>query len=135
MDQDLNSTGICGTCHFRPGCPACKNAEIRGSAILHCDEFDDLPATVLDNPSQKVESKRDAGDKWGSRVNSPRAKGLCVNCNDAEICKFAGFGEEVVFCEEHSSNFDNALKDRASHRIFANQPDLGIKKLIPGLDS
>jgi hypothetical protein len=135
MDRDLNSNGICGTCHFRPECPAYKNAKIRGRAILHCEEFDDLPTTVLEKNPNNVPWKKDAGDKNENPGNSPRAKGLCVNCDDARICKFAGFGDEIVFCEEHSSNFDNALKDRTSHRIFANQPDLGIKKLIPGLDS
>lgn len=66
------------------------------------------------------------------KLNSPSAKGLCVNCDDAEICKFAGFGDDVVFCEKHSSNFENAINDKLSHRIFADVPNLGVKNLIPG---
>ena len=68
-------------------------------------------------------------------LNSPSAKGLCVNCDYAEICKFAGFGDDVVFCEEHSSNSENAENDRLSHRISVDVPNLGAKNLIPGWDA
>lgn len=64
--------------------------------------------------------------------NSLTAKGLCVNCNDAEICKFPRFGQEVVFCEEHDSNTESEKQTRSSHKSFTDVPDLGVKNLIPG---
>lgn len=54
------------------------------------------------------------------------AKGLCINCNDADICKFPGFGGDVIFCEEHSSNFDNKRQDRFSNRMPTNVPSLAV---------
>jgi hypothetical protein len=99
MDQELNSEGICCTCSFRAGCLSYKNSKISGKAIMHCEEFDDLTANAVDQKQKSVLLKRDVGDKRDNLLNSPSAKGLCVNCDDAEICKFAGFGDDVVFCE------------------------------------
>lgn len=81
---------------------------------------------------KKTPLKNDAGDKSENLIASPSAKGLCLNCDDAEICNFPGFGDNVVYCEEHSSNFDNVKPDRLSNKSFTNPPDLGVKKLIPG---
>lgn len=102
---------------------------------MHCEEFDDLTATELKKKPRKSRLKTGAGDKRDGLENLPRARGLCINCDDAEICKLAGFGGEVVFCEEHSSNFDNAGKDKAHPSIFTNMPDLGVKNLVPGWDT
>ena len=79
-----------------------------------------------------TQKQRNPGDTNENLVNSPSAKGLCVNCDDAEICKLAGFGDEVVFCEEHSSNFEVVHSHRESNRVFVDVPNLGVKNLIPG---
>ncbi len=81
---------------------------------------------------KKTPLKNDTGDKSGKLTTSPSAKGLCMNCDDAEICNYPGFGDNVVYCEEHSSNFGNAKRDRLANRNFTNTPDLGVKKIIPG---
>lgn len=119
MEQELNSEGICSTCNFWPECQAYKNNHKIGKAVLHCEEFDDSAAS----------------NKGGNLAKSLSSKGLCENCDDAEICKLPGFGDYVVFCEEHSSNYDDERQNRSSHKIIADRPGLGIKNLIPGWDS
>ena len=68
-------------------------------------------------------------------MNTLDAKGLCLNCDDAQSCKFPGFGGEVLFCEEHSSNFDNKDRDGAFRGNAGDAPGHGVNHLIPGWDS
>jgi len=135
MDQELNSEGICCTCSFRAGCLSYKNSQISGRAIMHCEVFDDLAVNMVGKKQKEMHMKRGTDDKGDDLVNSSSAKGLCLNCDDAKICKFAGFGDDIVFCEEHSSNFDNGRQDRLSHKNFCDVPILGVKNLIPGWDA
>ena len=135
MDQELNSEGICCTCSFRADCLPYKNSKLSGRAIMHCEEFDDLAANTVDKKQTEIQLNRCAGDKNETMMNCPIARGLCVNCDDAEICKFPAFGDDVVFCEEHSSNFENARNDRVSHKIFANVLNHEVKNPIPGWDA
>ena len=129
MGQELNSEGICCNCSFRASCLSYRNSKITGRAIMHCEEFDDLPVNV----AEKKQS--DTINKSENKVSSPNARGLCVNCDDAGICKLPGFGDNVVFCEEHSSNFEHTRNDRAPSRNKVNVPDLGVKNLIPGWEA
>ena len=95
MDQELNSEGICSTCNFWPACQAYTNNQKIGKAVLHCEAFDDSAATMAEK------------NKSSDLLSSSHAKGLCLNCDNAENCKLPGFGDEVTFCEEHSSTFDD----------------------------
>ena len=122
MDQELNSKGICSTCNFFPECHSYKNSQKIGKAVLHCEAFDNSTATMEEK------------NKGRDLLNSSEAKGLCLNCDNAESCKLPGFSDEVVFCEEHSSKPDNECQDRPSHKVFAHITGLGIKNLIPGWD-
>lgn len=107
MDQELNSDGICSTCNFRSECLSYKNSKKLGRPVLHCEEFDDSVASVVEKKQQMGPLTEGNESKGDALANSAKPRGLCMNCDDAEICKFAGFGDDVVFCEEHSSNFDN----------------------------
>lgn len=127
MNQELNFEGICCNCSFRESCLSFKNSKISGRAIMYCEEFDDLPANVAKKKKSEVKLQNDTFDTGDNTVISPSAKGLCVNCDDAGICKLAGFGDNVVFCEEHSSNFEHTRKDRNPNRNIATVPDLIVK--------
>ena len=135
MDQKLNSEGICCTCSFRTNCLSYKNSKISGKAIMHCEEFDDLTANMVEKNKNEMQLQKDTGNTNDNLINPPIAKGICVNCDDADICKFAGFGDDVFFCEGYSSNFKNARDDKVSHKFFTNLPDFGVKNLIPGWDA
>lgn len=77
----------------------------------------------------------DMSHKDHKQINCPWAKGLCLNCDDAETCKFSGFGDDIQFCEEHSSNFDTARQDNAACGNSGAGMNFGVKHLIPGWDS
>ena len=106
-----------------------------GTSFMHGEEVDDLAV----NPVKETQKETRLESGWSheddERMNPPGAKGLCLNCDDAETCKFSGFGDEILFCEEHSSNFDNAGQDNAACRNADVGTNLGVKHLIPGWDS
>lgn len=134
MDHKLNTEGICRR-NMRPKRRPSQNSAKAGRAVLQGEEFDDSTATVVRKKQKKMPLTDDIRDKGGDLMDSLSAKGLCLNCADAPICKFQGFGDDVVFCEEHSSTFDNESKDRLFHKPFADVPCFGVSKLIQGWDS
>ena len=134
MDHELNSEGICCTCSLRSNCLSFKNSKISGRPIVHCEEFEEFIRHAAGETQRAVAIQSNFGDTRVDLVDCPSAKGLCINCEDAEICKFADLGDEVIFCEEHSSNFEFARRARVSHGIFTDVPNLVPKNLIPGWD-
>ena len=62
----------------------------------------------------------------------PGPNGLCVNCDNAEACKLAGFGEAVFFCEEHTANPGGAGQVGRAPVVIYTAPNLKAKKLLPG---
>ena len=139
MDQTLKSAGICSTCSFLGNCLPYKNSQKWGKPIMYCEEFDDLSENIVPNQTRgELTPQSTAGHKNANTVILPSAKGICVNCDDAQICKFPNFGDAVVFCEEHSSKFENVRDDRydwVAHRIDAGVSNHGIENLLPGCNS
>lgn len=66
-----------------------------------------------------------------TRANTSNPKGICLNCENADSCRFAAFGDAIVFCEEHTSNYDAKGNDRLCHKNFGNIPSIGVTNLIP----
>lgn len=133
MDHKLNAEGICRK-NMRPKRRPSQNSAKAGRTVLQGEEFVDSTATVMRKKQMEVPLTDDIRNKGGDLMNFLSAKGLCLNCEDAPICKIQGFGDDVVFCEEHSSNFDNESKDRLYHKPFADVPCFGVSNLIQGWD-
>lgn len=119
-EHSSSSEGLCCTCRFKADCLSYKNSRALGKAILYCEEFKEITRHNLKNRVQS--SQKECVDDHQLSAAAQIAKGLCVNCGDADICKLPRFGDNVVFCEEHSSNFEKSMEDRLSHRLFANKP-------------
>jgi hypothetical protein len=98
-------------------------------------EVDDLVVNPLNGKQKEARLESGMIHEEDKPMDSPGAKGLCLNCDDAETCKFNGFGEKILFCEEHSSNFDNSRQNNPDSRNADIGTNFGVKRLIPGWDS
>ena len=114
MDKIIISEGLCRFCTARTNCFSYKNSKLSGRPIMHCAEFDNYRENALRAMHREVAGNKDSSNTNESLVKNEHAKGLCVNCNDAEICKFSCFGNDVIFCEEHNSNFQKPRDEMVS---------------------
>jgi hypothetical protein len=73
------------------------------------------------------------GEYRTSKDTDPSSKeqGICLNCEDRQVCCFPGAGKNVVYCEEH---FSDRLDEEKEHRCsirFGPRPCFGIDDFIP----
>lgn len=73
------------------------------------------------------------GEYQPSKDTDPSSKeqGICLNCEDRQVCCFPDAGKSVVYCEEYFSDHpDEVKKNRATHH-FGARPCFGIDNFIP----
>ena len=101
MVQEMSFQGICVTCNNRSECLSLRNSLKEGKPVLQCEEFDCSAGEINGSrmkiiPNVNIENLENIDD-----VESLKARGLCINCDDNRICKFPCFGNAVIYCEEY----------------------------------
>jgi len=132
MINKLNSEGICGTCNHRSECLSFKNSMKEGRPVLHCEEFETSGMKMVGKKQKEAPGTNVIINEGGDLAKLLNAKGLCINCDDNKICKFPGFGQDVVFCEKDNFGVLNERESRCSHNAFANLPIFGVNNLFSG---
>jgi len=81
--------GLCSTCGYFNGCTLRSSSE---SPVLFCEEFDSLiPGATLGHP---VERESNANSSDGHI-------GLCINCDNRDVCGFHKPEGGIWNCEEY----------------------------------
>ena len=132
MVQKLNSEGICVTCNQRSQCLSFKNSMKEGRPVLYCEEFETSGMKMVGRKQKEAPDTEVIKNEDGDAAKSLNARGLCINCVDNKICKFPGFYQDVIFCQEYNFGFLNERESWHSHNTFANLPSFGVKNLMPG---
>lgn len=65
-------------------------------------------------------------------INKSGLNGLCVNCDDSDICRFETAEQNVIFCEEYKPSIIQTVNHRDSRNPLASIVNLSVKKLVPG---
>lgn len=132
MVQELDSEGICGTCDDRTECLSHQRGMKEEKPALHCDAFNDSgPKTAREERKEAPGAKCTQGE-GGRTVKRSYARGVCIHCDDNSICKYPGFGQDIIFCEEYRLGGLNNRVGRCPRNTFVNLPVFGVKNLIPG---
>ena len=81
-------------------------------------------------------SKKDPsmnGEYRPSKGTDPSSKeqGICLNCEDRQVCCFRDAGKNVVYCEEHFSDCLDEEKWNRSSNNFGTRPCFGIGDFVP----
>lgn len=86
--------GICSTCRNESNCIYYQS---RGEVIHFCEEYDGDEARLVISP------KNNAGAAAAPvKIEKlPAYKGLCINCEKRESCRFEKPEEGVWHCEEY----------------------------------
>ena len=135
MVQKLNDRGICGTYNYRSECLSYKNSMKEERPVLHCEEFNDSGVKMVIKKQKEAPGTTFTKKEGGDTAKRLDAKGLCINCDDNKVCKYPGFGQDVIFCKEYRLHFRSNRVSRCSHNTFAHLPSFGVKKLIAGWGS
>ena len=61
---------------------------------------------------------------------SSMEQGICLNCEDRQVCCYTDAGKNVVYCEEYSSGRPDEKRNRSSNN-FGTRPCFGIEDFIP----
>jgi len=102
MHQYAKSTSICQTCIHFSECAHCQECQRQGKAILHCEDFDDRPALfVVEGESINDGERRANSSKASIPYIKGRMKGLCLNCEIRESCRYPIRDGGVWHCEEY----------------------------------
>ena len=83
--------GICTTCNNAPFCAQANNSK---HPVWLCDMFDNSVVSKKKEKEEKVKS--DFAHKYSSKY-----KGLCMNCENRETCKFATCEDGIWHCTEY----------------------------------
>lgn len=62
---------------------------------------------------------------------SSKGQGICLNCEDRQLCGFPEAGKNVVYCEEHFSDRPDEEKMNRSFHNFGTRPCFRIGDFIP----
>ena len=62
---------------------------------------------------------------------SSKEQGICLNCEDRQVCCFTDAGKNVVYCEEYLSDRPDEKKRNRSSNNFGTRPCFGIDDFIP----
>jgi hypothetical protein len=99
MRYKLEYEGICAVCKSAPHCVFLKGSQ---SPIMQCEEFESFSPVKrkkfdADNPQQaKTLTTTTTQDS-----DTPKHKGLCINCKNSEKCSFPKPEGGVWRCEEY----------------------------------
>lgn len=102
MHVQAKRTDICQTCIHVTDCAHYKNCHSQGKTIFHCENFDDRPALrVADVECRDDQKLRVEPAKTGISYIKGRMKGLCLNCENRETCKYSISDAGVWHCDEY----------------------------------
>ncbi len=79
--------GLCATCE---NTPACVYLKAQNGVVMYCEEYHCEP-NMQSNPTPEPSPV----------VEIVQAKGLCVNCEKRETCKYTIPEEGIWHCEEY----------------------------------
>ncbi|BBO75996.1 hypothetical protein DSCW_34130 [Desulfosarcina widdelii] len=84
------------------------------------------------NDTRKKDPAMNGGYKLPKDTPAPsNEQGICLNCEDRQLCCFSDAGKNVVYCEEHFSDHpDEEKKGRPTHN-FEVRPCFRITDIIP----
>jgi hypothetical protein len=88
------NSGICSTCANES---TCVYYQSRGQVVHFCEEYDGSGARLVIAPKKKTEVPAPV-----VKIEKiPVFKGLCVNCEKRETCRFDKPEEGIWHCEEY----------------------------------
>jgi len=102
MHSQAKSTNICQTCIHVSECAHYQHCQEQGKAIFHCENFDDKPVLhVIEN--EIVHETEQISEPANTSVLyvQGRMKGLCINCEKRDSCKYPIRDGGVWHCEEY----------------------------------
>ena len=91
MTEKILISGLCINCLNADQCSYCVN---QVKPIIFCEEFSCTEPSEQKNISSEVSKKVDYN-------RHSVLKGICINCENAEICNLQKTGSNVLYCEEY----------------------------------
>ena len=93
MSDDTSEKGLCQTCNFNKQCGFMART---GDTVFFCEEFDSSSPVSVTAPSTDLPEKKVPAYGYPGQ-----ARGICVNCDEREICLPGIKGDLIWFCEEY----------------------------------
>lgn len=84
--------GLCGTCTNMPGCGFYRGP----NPVIHCEEF-----SVDETPPWRARRMRRPSIAASCQQNDGTFHGICVNCDERELCKLRVADQVVWHCQEY----------------------------------
>jgi len=91
MASSSENRDLCLTCNYGPTCVRRKH---HGQPVWYCEEFDDYQPA---KPKAVKRERKSATAKRGSVI----FQGLCVNCENNQICAIPKTEGGIWHCEEY----------------------------------
>lgn len=88
----LELSGLCLTCNYAE---TCVRREHHGKPVWYCEEFDDFQP---ESKGTVVREKRVASTETAMEAY----KGLCLNCDNRQVCVIPKSEGGIWHCEEYS---------------------------------
>jgi hypothetical protein len=102
MQPQAKSTSICQTCIHVSECAHFQECQNQGRAIYHCENFDDRPVLfVVEVESIDDREQRLNPAKASIAYIKGRMKGLCLNCEQRDFCRYPVRDGGVWHCEDY----------------------------------
>ena len=93
------SAGLCSTCNNNNNGVACGYRALRGCDALYCEMFDISPNGSDGEVRARFVTVETVA--VSEEVKPEVYKGLCINCENREICRLAKSEGGVWHCEEY----------------------------------
>ena len=102
MHSQAKQTDICQTCIHAAHCAHHKQCQSQGKVIFYCEDFDDKPVlSVVQGEVDDDRQQHSNPSKTGIAYIKGRMKGLCLNCEKRESCRYPTRDGGVWHCEEY----------------------------------
>lgn len=103
MIPAVQKESLCQSCIHCEDCFHLQKMQSKSLTVFFCEEFDD---TVNITPPKNIQnvnngSNQDSNPQLFIKIPG-RAKGLCLNCEKRETCRFPPQEGGVWHCEEYS---------------------------------
>ncbi|MFH1834490.1 MAG: NAD(P)H-dependent oxidoreductase subunit E, partial [bacterium] len=95
----LSQLDLCATCNHVEICTFRSNWV---GPVIHCEEFDNTGAVAPDRVGKApLSAAAESGVSPGPPEENEPYKGLCVNCDARDVCRYAVSDRVVWYCEEY----------------------------------
>lgn len=98
---ESNTVGICNTCK---NSEICINIGDLTNPKWHCEGFDCNGSSFMSSKNQSMDFTNPKYDSFKSSspvYNTEKYRGLCLNCDNNEICNLLMPESGVWYCEEY----------------------------------